>query len=252
MVRQGHSSQLVLLVLGMTLGTGGCVTPADLSLRNDAEEARRAMQLAQEREQVLTALRADMASTRVAAAKQEAELQELRSAVTHLRQENSASQQALLEAKQTIEARQSELATLKTEREQLAQASPAADVNGPGLASLQHEVASLSQELAELKQAMALATSHDTTAREMKSSSTAAPYMSVRSRPRQNGTGGIIPAVQVLTADDHGERRTWITVQPGESLWSLARKHQTTIEALRRANGKDSDLLTVGEALQLP
>lgn len=43
-----------------------------------------------------------------------------------------------------------------------------------------------------------------------------------------------------------------ITVQQGESLWGLAQKHGTDIETLRELNGLTSDLLKVGQVLQLP
>ncbi len=43
-----------------------------------------------------------------------------------------------------------------------------------------------------------------------------------------------------------------ITVQQGESLWGLAQKHGTDVETIRQLNGLTSDLLKVGQALQLP
>lgn len=235
MVRQGHSSQLVLLVLGMTLGTGGCVTPADLSLRNDTTEARHALQLAQEREQVLAALRADMASTRIAAAKQEAELQELRASVVQLRQENGESHQALQDATRTLDARETELAAMKTERDQLAQASAQTDMSDQKLGTLQETVASLRQELTELKSAVARAA-----------------YQPVGAAERSRDVDRIIPAVQILQEVTDHSNPSWITVQPGDSWWKLARTYKTTIEALRAVNGRVGDHLTLGEQLRLP
>jgi murein DD-endopeptidase MepM/ murein hydrolase activator NlpD len=43
-----------------------------------------------------------------------------------------------------------------------------------------------------------------------------------------------------------------ITVQQGESLWGLAQKHGTDVETIRQLNGLTSDLLKVGQTLQLP
>ncbi len=43
-----------------------------------------------------------------------------------------------------------------------------------------------------------------------------------------------------------------ITVRPGDTLWDLARRHGTTIEALRQANGLSSDVLRPGMELILP
>lgn len=43
-----------------------------------------------------------------------------------------------------------------------------------------------------------------------------------------------------------------ITVQPADSLWSLARQYDTTVAALKAANGLSSDLIKPGQVLQLP
>lgn len=43
-----------------------------------------------------------------------------------------------------------------------------------------------------------------------------------------------------------------VTVRPGDSLWALAQRHGTTVEALRRANALASDALVPGMQLTLP
>ncbi len=43
-----------------------------------------------------------------------------------------------------------------------------------------------------------------------------------------------------------------ITVQAGDTLWSLAQRYGTTVTALRKANGLTSDMLNVGATLVLP
>jgi murein DD-endopeptidase MepM/ murein hydrolase activator NlpD len=43
-----------------------------------------------------------------------------------------------------------------------------------------------------------------------------------------------------------------ITVRPGDSLWSLARHHGVTMEALMGANGLRTDIVNPGTVLQLP
>jgi murein DD-endopeptidase MepM/ murein hydrolase activator NlpD len=43
-----------------------------------------------------------------------------------------------------------------------------------------------------------------------------------------------------------------LTVQPGDSLWSIARTHGTTIDALIAANNLTSDNLRIGQRLTLP
>lgn len=48
-----------------------------------------------------------------------------------------------------------------------------------------------------------------------------------------------------------GERRTY-TVQRGDTLYSIARRHGTTVEAIRQANGLSSNLIFVGQTLVIP
>lgn len=43
-----------------------------------------------------------------------------------------------------------------------------------------------------------------------------------------------------------------VTVQPGDNLTKIARRNNTTISALRTANGLTSDLIRVGQKLNLP
>lgn len=41
-------------------------------------------------------------------------------------------------------------------------------------------------------------------------------------------------------------------VRPGDSLWLIAQRYQTTVEALKQLNGLTSDLLNVGQVLKVP
>ena len=42
------------------------------------------------------------------------------------------------------------------------------------------------------------------------------------------------------------------TVRPGDSLWLIAQKYQTTVDAIKKMNGLTSDLLDVGQILKIP
>ena len=223
-----------LLFISLTVAISGCVTVPEVP-HHGINEAERALQLMQEREKELAALRAELAATRIAAAKQEAELHDLRTSVVQLRQENGESHQALMETKRALEARDRELTAMKMEPEPPAQAVSPSGEPAQSLAELRHTVASLSQELATVRAAMA---------------------QIVRTPPAgasdQKTTPGMIPAVHVPREDGESSRPSWITVQPGDSWWALARKHKTTITVLRAVNGRVGDALTVGEALRLP
>lgn len=261
MEMQGRRSPWLLWVAGLTLTVGGCVAAPEAPSPQTMDEARRAAQLMQAREHALSSLRAEVASTRIAAAKQEAELHALRTTVTQLRRENSESQQALFDAKRALDARQAELATLKAERDQLAQAHPPSDVNDRAVAALQDTVASLSRDLTQLKQAIAYTTvqpAADAAGRTHKDAVEAGSGPLSANRfdpptvPSQERAEGIMPAMHVIRENTRQPRPFRITVQPGDSHWSLARKHQTTIDALRAVNGIEGHHLTVGEELRLP
>ena len=138
---------------------------------------------------------------------------------------------------------------------------PPSDVSDRALAALQDTVASLSRELTHLKQTITLATSQpaaDVARRKRKDAVEAGsgPLSANRfdspSVPSQERADGIMPAMHVIREDTRQPRPFRITVQPGDSLWSLARKHQTTVDALRAVNGIEGHHLTVGEELRLP
>jgi len=42
------------------------------------------------------------------------------------------------------------------------------------------------------------------------------------------------------------------TVRPGDSLWLIARKYDTTVNAIKSLNGLTSDLLNIGQVLKIP
>jgi len=46
--------------------------------------------------------------------------------------------------------------------------------------------------------------------------------------------------------------RTSYEIQPGDSLWDIARQHGTTVEALREVNGLDGNRIYAGQVIDLP
>ena len=42
------------------------------------------------------------------------------------------------------------------------------------------------------------------------------------------------------------------TVRSGDTLWQLARRYGTTVDAIKQENGLTSDNLSIGQALRIP
>ena len=59
-------------------------------------------------------------------------------------------------------------------------------------------------------------------------------------------------AMTVIPATVPDSSPLTVPVQPGDTLASLAKRHRTTVEALRKLNVLKGDALIVGRALVLP
>lgn len=81
---------------------------------------------------------------------------------------------------------------------------------------------------------------------------------------RFNTTVDAIKALNNLTSDllhvgqklliptEGGAASFSYTVQPGDTLWLLAQRFHTTVDAIKTLNGLTSDLLSIGQVLQIP
>jgi hypothetical protein len=248
------------VLLGGMLWLTGCGSSPMIPTRSLSDDSRRAERIVHDRENELAATRAEVAATRIAAAKKEAELSELRALVIQLRQENGEAHQALLEARQVADARQAEVAALKVEREQLLPAKAEQDSDRRQLAALQDTVASINEQLANLKQTVEVAAPramtppaklNDRMALDGDRKKPAMNREPVADKQAESG-GRIVPAVHILTDQDGPAMKMHIMVQPGDTIWSLARRHHTTVSALRATNGILGDALLVGQELILP
>lgn len=59
------------------------------------------------------------------------------------------------------------------------------------------------------------------------------------------GYTGTAPTYNPGTVSTH-------VVAKGDSLWSLSQKYGTSVDSIRQANGLNSDLIVVGQTLQIP
>lgn len=66
-----------------------------------------------------------------------------------------------------------------------------------------------------------------------------------------NYAEAVVRAVLEYIGYPSSEQNTY-TVQKGDSLWSIAKKYNTTVEELKAANNLSSNLLSVGQVLKMP
>jgi LysM repeat protein len=152
--------------------------------------------------------------------------------VRQLRLENAESRQAFLELRDQTEQRQRDLEKARETPERQAKAHSPDD-----LTVLKDTVMMLAQELGQLKLDLAKPVAKEAV-NLIKPSSSPASAMS--------------PMALTVTAATVPDSPSTITVQPGDTLASLAKRHRTTVEVLRKLNVLNGDTLIVGRALVLP
>jgi hypothetical protein len=221
------------LLSGLVLFGVGCsgTLPAGTA---SPEPQVQAMPPVRDRGLELTTLRAELAVTKIAAAKKEAELLELRDLVKQLRLENAESRQAFLELRDQAEQRQRDQEKVREVQERQAQAHATEDFS-----TLKDTVVMLAQELGQLRLDLAKSVAKEQVKLPM-------------ARQQLSPSAAMSPMALTVTADVVPDPPATITVQPGDTLASLAKRHRTTVEALRKLNVLKGDVLSVGRTLVLP
>lgn len=247
----------VTLLSGLVLLGAGCSSA--LSARTDLPESR--VQVAtpvRDRGLELTTLRVELAATRIAAAKKDAEILELRDLVQQLRLENAESRQAFLDLRDQVEQRQRDQEKVRGEQERQANAYTTHDLN-----VLKETVVTLAQALGQLKQELTnpvtkeLLTPRNPGSSKSRESGLDVPRSNSPQRipaARQNllPSSAVSPMALTVTAGGVPDAFSTMTVQPGDTLASLAKRHRTTVEVLRKMNALTGDALIVGRELVLP
>ncbi len=200
-----------------------------------------------DRGQELTALRAEMAATRIAAAKKEAELIELRDVVRQLRLENAESRQAFLDLRDRAEQRQTEMEKGRDEQDRQVQSQTT-----QRLAVLNDTVVTLAQELDRLKHAFVRQGVEERSMPSSLDPRTDPPQRGQATRQTSVLSSASSPVALAMTSAVVTAPPSTITVQPGDTLARLAKRHRTTVEVLRKLNLLTGDTVTVGRELVLP
>lgn len=214
-----------------------------------------------DREEALAAMRTDLAAARIAAAKKEAEIQELHQVVGHLRQEVAEAHQAVFNVRRELEQRR-----VEPERRQAEPVKGPEPSQGQSAMELQHTVGLLSAEVGQLREQLGHILAGERVVRDSRPMERAGRKAQARigatpplAQGQANGEAESgLARVRVGTISMGPETPSvvrWqqpIQVQSGETLWGLARRHGVSVAELRRANGLDNDQVRAGQRLVLP
>ncbi|WP_447602970.1 LysM peptidoglycan-binding domain-containing protein [Nitrospira sp. Nam80] len=235
---------MILLAPGCTADPNLLGEPSIELLRRQAEAVAKEMRAEAAR------MKAEVAATRIAAAKQEAELQELR--------------EQLNKRRESLERVQKDLEVLQLERDQALKTS--AELKAqlhelPHLRQLADEAIAARARVREMGAALALRTAELAQAKlelaQRRAGRTDKFKKPVVMEDQQSITAVWADPVQYVLGEGsmtrvEGGRSSWVTVKPGDTLWSIAQQHKITVSALRVANSLQRDLIVAGQTLLLP
>lgn len=244
-------SVMVVLWLLLLSGCAALATPDPELPATTGSVAR-----LRDREAALAVVRVDLAAARIAAAKKEAELQELRQVVAQLRQENAAAHQALLTLRREVDERQANIERRQVEQVEASQARKAETVS-----TLERTVAALMAEVGQLKDQLDHVTVAVQGAHDPSPSGTGPRKRVVRqSQPdippalpvAGSLGGGMVSTTRMKVDGVTAESTTQITVQPRDTLWKIARRHHVSLAEIRRGNRLEGDVVQAGQLLIIP
>lgn len=226
---------LVVLLAGCAALEPGVYDPAlddrKLSAHVWESQSREAQRMVADLRREMEAGRQTLAAAEVARAQLQGQLREV--------------QRRYEEARQVIELQREELARLRDEREEVLRASGGLKTQ---MSRLQKQIAALTESYRGPARGREPARGPKPE-REASASMTAGPAVEeATADPLPNGTGyedaiepdGVMPRV--------------VVVQPGDTLWKIARRYKVRYPSLRSLNGLDDnpDLIFVGQELLLP
>lgn len=260
-------------LLGVALLSGGCAGPSLDPMQQSIGAAQRNMDmmLRQARTEA-GALRAELAEARIAAAKQEAELQELRQQVSELRQtiETRLAEQAQVRAErdklsQVKSDLQTQLVELPLLRQSLADAKAGEARAQARVKELHSALVAAGSEVEQPKkgEVVPAAKASERSKKRVKTATTTAAtdneparaHVTAQAEVQPSATPAAAPLGGLLTSaasgtDESGARR--ITVLKNETLWGIARRFNLTVEEMQEANGLKSTRVRKGQTLIIP
>jgi len=269
-------------IVALSMLSAGCTGYQPMTPDQESREVqRRTDYVLRELRTEAATLREEMAATRIRAAKQKAELQELQRQLPLLLQESAEFRKADTELRrgradqqQALDAKQTELAALRSERDQLRQMKLELQTQAVQLPPLQQALAearavegTMQGRVKELEASVASLTGELEQVRKglagNRSKSTAKPgkpASAKRSPPpaKSEATSDRAPspkakpASRLISAPASQDRPGHHIVEPGDTLGTLARQYDVTAEELKTANKLQSDVIRVGQRLTIP
>jgi LysM repeat protein len=234
----------------------GC-TGASSQVQETPSHHEQAVQVIRDRENDLASVRSEIAVARIAMAKQDAEVQELRATVQRLRQENSEAQQALMAYRRDAEEKREAANIIQTEQDkdgQTKHAQQLAALDGT-VTSLRERLELLTHELArttvtdevKTKQSRSLQPKDSDTRKSSEKARLVPSVMREAGSSTEVGRG----MVQTISSEEPSQPRQ-VTVMAGDTLWRIAQRHKTTVEQLRQTNKLERDAVSAGMVLTIP
>ena len=249
----------VLFILGLL--AWGCATDRPPWPGPEVEAARRqADQVVRDSYAEVAAMRQELATTRIAAAKKDAEVQDLRRQVEELTQVAAELRQSRAAQLQEIETAQTEVAQLRDERDRLIQATrgtagQSADPSPlSGDVSKNEPAATMQTRLAELESAVSTLTAELTQVKRELAKPPGKPEgRPSASKRRHSAPPAVVQPASLTDPPATSETRPLsVQVRAGDSLWTIARRYDLTVEQLKDANGLKGDLILIGQQLVIP
>lgn len=217
-------------------------------------------------------LRHDLATARVAMAKQEAVAIELRKEVETLRAERGDLLKMLGQTQSAMNALQNDHDPLThantplptaTDQKALSQTETDAPRTPSTLRDLETRMTQLSHDFTQLELRLTkqfkLATlkvhsdTHDRVTERHRPATAQLDSMPVQAF---SAIAGAPPVEESSNSSSHdlspAVQRTLTQVQPGASLWQLAHQHGLTVDELKKANGLTTDVIRIGQQLVIP
>lgn len=181
-------------------------------------------------------LRTALAEERIKAAKQAAKIRAARNHASALHNHD-------VERLETISNLENEVSTLTTDRDKL---RTERDALREQVARLQDKVAGIPQLLKMVTQIRTMETSINGIGTSMETLSNDLAQLKEEIKKRRT-----VARRSTKSETRNAKDVEYIVIKPGDSLWKLARRYDTTVADLKALNSLDTDLIIVGQLLKI-